>query len=184
MGSSSGRKTVSYLVKCALPAGRRIIKKDQYGASHTFYGGVGVAPAWETGACTDSCQRWISACMLAHINTTGTSLPIWVVADPAKQSHIGWARSSTYPNQEGSFFGNIFTSPPRAYYCGGRNINAAAVAGRLGAGTSGAPYTNPWGANAACDDHCTRSESPYGQSGYKFCYGNDAVMTVWRKASY
>ena len=183
MASSAGRATLSYLVKCALPAGKRITKKDQNGTTHTFNGAVGVAPAWETGACNDQCQRWISACMLAHINTAGTPLPIWVVANPAKQPHIGWARSSTYPNQEGSFFGNIFTSPPRAYYCGGRNINAAAVAGRLGAGSSGAPYTNPWG-NDMCEGHCTNSDSPYTQSGYKVCNGNDAVITVWRKASY
>jgi hypothetical protein len=184
MASSPGRATLSYLVKCALPAGRRITKRDQNGVTHTFSGAVGVAPTWETGACNDRCQRWVTACMMAHINTTGTSLPIWVVADPVKQPQIGWTRSSTYPNQEGSFFGNIFTSPPRAYYCGGRNIAGAQVAGRIGAGSSSGPYTNPWGADAECDDHCTKSDSPYNQSGYKVCNGNDAVLTVWRKASY
>jgi hypothetical protein len=183
MASSSGRATLSYLIKCALPAGKRITKKDQNGNSHTFSGSVGVAPAWENGACNDQCQRWISACMLAHVNATGTSLPIWFVADPSRQPQIGWSRSSTYPNQEGSFFGNLFTNPPQAFYCGGRNFNAAAVSGRIGAGSSGGPYRNPWGSDA-CDDHCSRSDHPYNQSGYKVCNGNDAVVTVWRRASY
>ena len=184
MTSSEGRATLAYLVKCALPAGKQITKKDQNGKSYTFAGSVGVGRGWENGACDSSCQRWVSACILAHINTTGTSLSIWVVADPAKQPQIGWGRSSTYPNQEGSFFGNIFVSPPKAYYCGGRNIGAAAVAGRLGAGSTGAPYSDPWGSGGACQDHCTAAEAPYAQSGFKNCNGNDAVITVWRKATY
>jgi len=184
MTSPGGRTTIAYLVKCALPAGKQITKKDQYGKSYTFAGSIGVGRGWENGACDSACKRWVTACILAHINTTGTSLSIWVVADPAKQPQIGWGRSSTYPNQEGSFFGNIFVSPPQAYYCGGRNIEAAAVAGRLGAGSNGAPYTDPWGPSGACQDHCIPAESPYAQSGFKNCNGNDAVMTVWRKATY
>lgn len=184
MTSTSGRTTLSYLVKCALPTGRSITKKDQNGASYTFRGSVGVAPAWETGTCDTNCQKWVSACILAHINTTGTNLAIWLVADPAQQPQIGWSRSSTYPNQEGAFFGNIFVSPPQAHYCVGRNIQASAVAGRLGVGAPNAPYTNPWGLDGACEGHCVNAEGVYVQNGFKSCNGNNAVMTVWRKASY
>ena len=122
--------------------------------------------------------------MLAHVNTTGTNLAIWLVGDPAKQPQIGWGRNSTYPNQEGAFFGNIFTSPPTANYCGGRNIAAAQVAGRIGANVSGAPYTDPWGPSGQCVDHCTTPPSPDTQNGFKSCNGNSQVITVWRKATY
>src|SRR6266478_6215672 len=38
MTTAPGRSTVSYLVKCALPAGHQITKQDQYGTSYTFAG--------------------------------------------------------------------------------------------------------------------------------------------------
>ena len=46
---------------------------------------------------------------------------------------MGWGKSSNHPYQEGSFFGNIFTSPPQAFYCNGKDFNVGLVPGRLGA---------------------------------------------------
>jgi hypothetical protein len=180
MSTDAGRKTVSYLVKCALPANRSITKKDQYGRSYTFTGALGVAPTWETGSCGQTCQQWVSACIVAHINTAGISVPLWVVATPLSQPQIGWGLSPTYPNQEGSFFGNIFVSPPVMHYCNGRNFNVGVVPGRVGSGST-APYTNPWGYNTYCDQYCTAADYPNASSGYKACAGYNSVMTVWRQ---
>jgi len=105
MNSDAGRSTLSYLVRCALPAGHTITKKDSTGASYSFAGGIGLTPQWETGSCNNDCQEWISACMLAHVNTAGAHIPIWIVG---QDSYLGWGQSSSYPNQEGTFFGNIF----------------------------------------------------------------------------
>jgi hypothetical protein len=118
--------------------------------------------------------------MVAHINTAGAHVPLWVVANPQQQPQIGWGLSSAYPKQEGSFFGNIFTSPPTMHYCNGRNFNSGVVPGRIGSGST-APYTNPLGASATCDSYCTPSDTPYNNSGYKACVGYNAVFTVWRK---
>src|SRR6185312_8282363 len=49
--TASGRAVVAYLVRCALPAGSSLVKADQYGASYTFAGLLGMAPQWEKGAC-------------------------------------------------------------------------------------------------------------------------------------
>ena len=49
MTTSGGRKTVSYLVKCALAAGDSLVKQDQNGVNYTFAGGIGLCPAWKTG---------------------------------------------------------------------------------------------------------------------------------------
>src|SRR5581483_5655457 len=117
MNSASGRSTVSYLVRCALPANRSITKQDLLGASYTFTGQIGVAPEWESGTCGMDCQQQVSACMLAHVNTSGQHITLWLDGD---SSAIGWGRSTDYPYQEGSFFGNIFVSPPTAYYCNGK----------------------------------------------------------------
>src|SRR5581483_10695753 len=71
MNSVSGRSTVSYLFRCALPGNRSITKRDLLGASYTFNGQIGVAPEWETGTCDFNCQQQVTACMLAHVNTSG-----------------------------------------------------------------------------------------------------------------
>ena len=49
MTTDGGRKTVKYLVRCALAAGDTLTKQDQYGASYTFPGGIGLCPAWKNG---------------------------------------------------------------------------------------------------------------------------------------
>ena len=46
-------------------------------------------------------------------------------------TELGWGQSASYPYQEGSFFGNIFTSPPTMYYCDGKDF-AVGVHDRLG----------------------------------------------------
>ena len=93
---------VSYLVRCALPANTSITK----GTSYTFQGLLGMAPQWQNGACDTTCQENVSACMLAHVNTAGIHVPLWMVAQNAA---VGWGQDPEFPNQEGAFFGNVFT---------------------------------------------------------------------------
>jgi hypothetical protein len=184
MTTDAGRLTVSYLVRCALPANRSIVKKDNKGVSHTYRGQLGFAPEWETGACGIACQEYVSACMMAHVNTTGVHIPIWLVSD---KSNIGFKLSSSYPHQEGSFYGNIFVSPPQAYYCDGKDFAVGVVKGRIGGGQVGAPYTNNWTWNGStCKspngwENCTPADSPYSNSGFKACSGFNHIVTVWRK---
>ena len=47
MTTSAGRKTVSYLVKCALGSNDSLVKADQNGTNYTFAGGIGLCPALE-----------------------------------------------------------------------------------------------------------------------------------------
>src|SRR5436190_13246625 len=177
MTSTAGRETVEYLVRCALPAGVNLVKADQYGANYTFKGSLGLAPAWETGACDGNCQELVSACMMAHVNTAGIHVPLWVVADVP---NVGWGLDPNYPNQEGSFFGNIFmtgahgydSTKVAAFYCYGRAYDVNTVPGRIGADQIGAPYTDPfltggWYApysntgivgSGACTDYCTAAD--------------------------
>jgi hypothetical protein len=177
MTTDPGRTTVSYLVRCALPAGHSITKVVA-GTSYTFAGQLGMAPEWENGACGTDCQQYVSACMLAHINTSGRHIALWLDSDnPA----VGWGRSTDYPFQEGSFFGNIFASPPGAFYCNGKDFDQGLVPGRLGVGTSvGAIYTNPYASGTSyCKDYCAAAPGPYVGDGYTSCNGMH-VVTVWR----
>ena len=176
MNSAAGRSTISYLVRCALASGKTLTKKDSGGASYSFAGQIGVAPEWETGTCGTACQQRVSACMLAHVNTSGQHISIWLDSEGA----IGYGQSTDFPYQEGSFFGNIFISPPVANYCNGKDFDSATVPGRLGVGQSGAPYTNPFGGNSQCSGYCVAAASPYAADGYKQCQTNTHVVTVWR----
>jgi len=153
-------------VRCALPAGHTITKKDKTGASYSFTGQIGLTPQWETGKCDQTCQEYISACVLAHVNTSGQHIALWLDGDaPA----LGWGTSTDYPFQEGSFFGNIFTSPPQAYFCDGKDHALGVVPGRLGADQPGSPYTNPLGKDMLCQYRCTATGGSANKDGFTNC---------------
>jgi hypothetical protein len=185
MNSAAGRSTLTYMVKCALPLGHNITKTDLTGASYTFAGGLGLTPQWETGTCDGDCQRWISACMLAHVNTAGIHVPIWIVG---QNTGLGWGQSATYPNQEGTFFGNIFTvsnvNKVDAYYCAGPGFDKSVVDGRIGSAQVGAPYRDLF-ADGYCASavNCVESDSKSNNvpDGYKACTMGDGSMTAWNQ---
>ena len=184
MNSAAGRATLSYMVRCALPAGRTITKTDSTGASYSFAGGIGLTPQWETGTCDGDCQRWISSCMLAHVNTAGIHVPIWIVGQNA---NLGWGQSATYPNQEGTFFGNIF-SPNNvghidAYYCEGPGFNKSVVDGRIGSNQVGAPYRDLFASGYCHINGCVPSDAKTAtvSDGYKACTMGDGSMTAWNQ---
>ncbi|MBC8131413.1 MAG: RICIN domain-containing protein [Deltaproteobacteria bacterium] len=186
MTTAGGRQTVAYLVRCALPAGRTLVKKDQIGVSHSFSGKIGLAPQWENAACDTNCQELISSCMMAHVNTTGRNVKLWMVSTSAT---IGWGTTLDYPYQEGSFFGNIFVSPPQAYYCNGSDVDAAVVAGRIGANQINAPYKNPFPGQGFCRNSCTAStgnarhvdiDGNTVSDGFTACKGFKNIITTYR----
>jgi hypothetical protein len=121
---------------------------------------------------------------LAHINTTGVHVPLWLVSDSPT---MGWSLSSRYPHQEGSFYGNIFVSPPKAYYCDGKDFAVGVVAGRIGSTQVGAPYINSYSYNGSvCQSkntwtNCSSADSPNAAAGFKACSGFNHIVTVWRQ---
>ncbi len=176
MNSTAGRSTVTYLVRCALPSGHTITAKDTKGTSYSFPGQIGVAPEWESGNCNATCQERVSACMLAHVNTSGQHISIWLDSEGA----IGWGSNSNYPYQEGSFFGNIFLNPPVADFCNGKDFDLGTVPGRLGVGQNNAPYKNAFWSGALCQSNCSNADSPNSNDGFKQCLSYKHVVTVWR----
>jgi hypothetical protein len=177
MNTDEARTTMAYLVRCALPWWASITKQDADGVSYTFFGEIGVAPQWQWGQCDSECQLQVTPCMLAHVNTSGVHIPLWVVGD---NPVLGWGLSSAYPYEEGSFFGNIFVSPPQAYYCNGKDFDVGVVPGRLGAGLGDAPYRDAFGGTGYCNANCTPADIPDQNAGYKACMGYNHVFTVWR----
>ena len=69
------------LVRCALPAAVTLYAEHD-GTRVTFPGGLGLAPRWVDEALTPSEERWVSACLLAHVNAFGTSVLVSMRATP------------------------------------------------------------------------------------------------------
>ena len=57
MTGSSGRQTIGYLVRCALPLGHSIVKTDDQGVPYTFLGQIGVAPEWDRASAVRTARR-------------------------------------------------------------------------------------------------------------------------------
>ena len=90
--------------------------------------------------------------MMAHVNTAGVHVPLWLDSNDAA---IGWGIDRTnFPMQEGTFFGDILdtgaltnlskpsVTAPVAYFCDGAGFPSGAsgvVAGRLGASQPARP---------------------------------------------
>jgi len=170
------------------------------------------------------CMEAVSACLMAHVNTAGVHVPLWL--DSATQLSngtlpIGWGVDRTnYPMQEGTFFGDIIdtgtltgiskpsVTAPVGFYCDGAGYPAGAsgvVAGRLGAKQANAPYKNPYGDGALCQNagavgqfsNGTTGSCPSGSNsnpqagcpdGYKALNAAGSVwqngITVWRNNNY
>lgn len=127
LSRSDGLEHLSYLSLCALDRGTELAVTDPSdGSTVRFPGLYGLAPGWVDGTCGETCQRWVSACLLAHANAFGDSVMISMRGDnPA----LVWddAIETDYPLQEGAFYGNAF-APPDAigqrpvYACLGRAL--------------------------------------------------------------
>jgi hypothetical protein len=184
MTTDGGRKLAEYIVKCALPDGHDIVKQDQYGNPYTLHGHLGLAPGWENGACDGPSRRWVSACMLAHVNTAGVHIPINIVGQNAG---VGWGQDPNYPNQEGTFFGNIFelnnVGLPDAYYCNGPGFDKDVVEGRVGAKQPGAPYRNLFASGYCHLNGCVPSDAMTNNvpDGYKACGMGEGPMSAWNE---
>ena len=112
------------------------------------------------------------------VNTTGVHYPLWMVASaPA----IGWGLNRDFAHQEGAFFGNLFASPPAAYFCGGRDFGVRAIPGRIGSAQGAAPYSNLYGPRGLCASACTPADAAHAGEGFTSCSGFGEVINVWHE---
>lgn len=148
------RKFYGYLVQCALPPETSLwVQGTQY------TGLLGLAPTWAYGACDQTCQEWVSACMMARVNSNGSSVKLSFRAD---HSRIGLNADSTYPTPEAGYYGNVFLNPPEMYYCMLGGASQSAAAGRTCANrTSGCGFvfTDMCSNNATERASCTMNNN-------------------------
>jgi hypothetical protein len=106
---------MSYLVGCALRDGDSVTYTDK-GQSFTFAGDLGMAPEWKDHACGGSCQRWISACLLARTNAKGEHVRISMRGDNDGLA-LDPGELLQYRSFEGAYYGNLFTREQPIFAC-------------------------------------------------------------------
>ena len=125
--TAAKRQQLTYLVRCALP--EDIVLYAQQGTERfTFRGSMGLAPRWLSEAMTPSEERWVSACLLAHVNYFGKHVLVSMRATPPPVPALAASddEQQTFFIFEGGFFGNLFTAEPVAYTCQGEHTRAQA----------------------------------------------------------
>ena len=111
------RQFLKYVVSCALPDDANVtVKVDQQ--SYTFVGQLGLAPQWGTsnGSCDRSCQRWVSACVLARVDYAGVERLISLRGDH-RALRTTPQELSQYPVREATYYGNLFGEDHQRYLC-------------------------------------------------------------------
>ncbi|XXX74080.1 hypothetical protein WMF30_41180 [Sorangium sp. So ce134] len=141
-----GRELLAYVVRCALPEGESL--SGAYGGvTYTFAGAVGVAPGWRSSPLDPVGQRWVSACLLAHVNGYGIEVPISLRGEHEALETTTTERAQ-FNAQEAAFYGNLFGSGPDRgmFACAG-----AAVQAQCGAGPSAEVPFRACGASEGCE---------------------------------
>jgi hypothetical protein len=106
---------MTYLVSCALPAGRSVTYPAG-DSTTTLVGEIGLAPSWEHQSCDLTCQRWVSACILARVNHLGVHREISMRGDN-KALAIVPHELQLYTEAEATYYGNLFQNDKSLYAC-------------------------------------------------------------------
>jgi hypothetical protein len=106
-------EVMRYLVRCAVPQGQvRIYISPISGVVRVWQGALGVAPRWASGKpATVVEQQVVSACLAAHVNTYGYSVPISITGLKGDGTPLDFApgEKRMFGIKEACFFGNLFT---------------------------------------------------------------------------
>ncbi|HVO82239.1 MAG TPA: hypothetical protein VMT28_16015 [Terriglobales bacterium] len=121
LSTPEGRELYSYMISCALPAGKAIeatlpsvadtappttLYTCAYGSCR-FPGDLGLAEDWINRPLDTKGQRWVSACLLARINHYGIKQMI-SLRGVAPQLWVTPQEARDYTVEEGAFYGNVF----------------------------------------------------------------------------
>ena len=121
----AGAEHLEYLALCALDQGTTLSA-----GGRDYPGLYGLGTGWVASGCDESCQRWISGCLLAHANAYGVPVTVSL-----RGGHAGlvWdeAIAAEFDLQEAAFYGNVFEVTGDAfavdqplYACSGRALIA------------------------------------------------------------
>jgi hypothetical protein len=114
LDSAGGASVLRYVVRCALPEGAIVTSAG--GAA--FQGAFGLAAGWTDRALDTSEQRWVTACLLQHLNGLGAHVFIMLEGSHAALDPRPGASTSAFSVEDITTFGNVFVpAPSPAYAC-------------------------------------------------------------------
>jgi hypothetical protein len=114
---AESRQLFSFIVSCALPEDESVdVKVD--GVPYHFPGELGLAPEWgkKHGSCGESCQEWVSACLLARVNYKGEHVMISLRGKNEALLSTKKERAR-YDVPEATYYGNVFLEEQRRFAC-------------------------------------------------------------------
>jgi hypothetical protein len=148
-----------YIARCALPAGESL-SWEWNGIGYTWYGVLGLAPSWGSGATIPAAeQQLVTACLAAHSNKFGLHVALSVrgpLADGESSIPLDPGEEDAFYQPEGCFFGNFFDGS--GIYSGGflsswtaEETNPRGCAVEAGVAGACPPIQHV----GNCDDACT-----------------------------
>jgi hypothetical protein len=146
LANPTAQEFVKYLVGCALPEGDAL-EYSIDGKLYSFAGAIGLAPEWKTQACDETCQRWMTSCLLARLNKQGQTRPISLRGEH-KALTVVPQEMKDYPVREATYYGNIFAAPEKIFVC--HAPEASAISRVCGADLTNCPMNVTGSCTSAC----------------------------------
>lgn len=165
-----------YVARCALGADQYLAVRAD-GTSERLAGALGLAPEWPVRLSGED-ERWVTACLLAHVNAFGEPVPISLRA--GRRIAADATERDAFPIHEGAFFGSL--SSAQRFSCSAvAPVTALALsrdrALRVCTDPGSSCSIEPVG---ACDEMCGAYDE---EQGYSRCRGggavHDAVVNVY-----
>jgi hypothetical protein len=190
------RQLFKYVVSCALDDSQSftLTWDDAEGAPQavTYWGSLGLAPAWATRGLNLHEQKWVSACLGARTNYAGVSVTISVRGTHDLATADSGERAS-FGVQEGAFWGNLFDSNPWMRACESslnvtysREHQRECAAGHWDEPSSSTLSCGIISRVGSCDSVCFGRTVPSStppvtdpESGFETCQGTAEVLTVY-----
>lgn len=121
---ASRRKVLKDLVECAL--GDSDTVTDPLDDTR-YYGHVGLAPSWLSSDLSSvSDQRYVSACLLQHLNAYGIEVCILLEGEPSQIRPDPVLRED-YRATDSILWGNLLAPDPKVYACALPDVTAACL---------------------------------------------------------
>lgn len=169
--TANHRMYLQYMIQCALSP-KQTVTSTYLGVPYSYTGSIGLATAWTSRGMTLSESRWVSACVLARANLTGTVVTISMRGESAALATTA-DETANYNVEEAAFYGNIFDSrPDQTHACNGADqVRVGDTYGDLSLRQCGQPDPNHPGytpCNFVFDGDCTAQCAPNGDH-YSSC---------------
>lgn len=133
LATACGQEVLDYTMRCALPDGETV----ETPAGDKVSGAYGLAPKWLEGPLSTQDKRWVSACVIQHLNGLLKHVPLMIDGDHPVFATPSGVDTSEFVVSEATMFGDFFSdlptpnSPQQVFACAEKHF-VEACGGPLG----------------------------------------------------